>query len=341
MNIGILGGGQLARLLILSGKPLGMDFTVLTEKVSPTTRDLASHVLGDLSEQQVLDQLLDAADVLTFENENIPVAAVNYLSKYKNVFPNSEILALAQDRLSEKTLFQKLAIPTNVFYAVDSVDDLQDAVKQLGFPFILKSRRDGYDGKYHYRMNAASDIDALASKNDLQGHIAEAFVDFDYEISALATRDQQANVVCYDICENQHHQGILHKTFNRADHSLLELALGYLKEIMLAVDYVGTMALEFFVKDNTLLANEIAPRVHNSGHWTIDACYTSQFENHIRAISGLPLGDSRSFMACEMTNVIGQWPDRNKLLQTSGLCLHDYQKAPRLKRKVGHFVVRR
>lgn len=339
MKIGILGGGQLARMLILAGKPLGIDFVVFTPKLSSCTENLAQHVIAELDDIKALDSFAEQVDVITYETENIPVAAVDYLNQHKPVFPGSDTLAITQDRLKEKELFKELAVPTNQFFAIDSASALHQAAELLGLPFMLKSRRGGYDGKYHYRIDSQKSIDDLIAKNNLTGHIAEAFVAFEREISTLAVVARDGEIACYDICENRHTDGILHKTFNRPNDPMAETALRYLNKIASGLPaYAGTIAVEFFVKGQGLLANEIAPRVHNSGHWTIDACYTSQFENHLRAIAGLPLGDTASFAECEMTNIIGCWPDRKQLFNTPALSIHDYQKEPRAGRKLGHIT---
>ncbi len=338
MKIGILGSGQLARMLILAGKPLGMDFVVFTPQLSATTEHLSDHVIAALDDQQALQRFVEQAEVITYETENIPVETVSYLNQQKPVFPGEEALAITQDRLQEKQLFRRLAVPTNDFYAVDSISELHEAVKILGFPLMLKSRRNGYDGKYHYRLNDSDDIKSFLKKESvLSDLIAEKFVEFDREISVLAIADCEDNLAFYDICENQHRDGILHKTRNFPEDPLSELAFSYVKKIIGALRcYVGVIAVEFFVQGEKLLANEIAPRVHNSGHWTIDACYSSQFENHLRAITGLPLGSTQSFARCEMTNIISAWPDRDALWRQSNLAVHDYQKTAREGRKLGH-----
>lgn len=338
MKIGILGAGQLARMLILAGKPLGMEFVLFTDKISPTTANLAEHVVGKLDDVQRLNQFAEMVDVVTYENENISVDAVTHLNKQVNVYPDVRALAVTQDRLQEKKLFRQLAIPTNDFYAVDNGDDLQKAARELGFPFIVKSRQGGYDGKHHYRITDLKALEELLKSDSLAGYIAERFVNFDREISGIAVRNLKEEIVCYDICENQHQDGILYKTINQPVDSFSQIALNYVKKIMCEFNYVGTIAVEFFVNGDGLLANEVAPRVHNSGHWTIDACYCSQFENHLRAISGLPLGNPASFAQCQMQNIISVWPDRKPLLETFGLSLHDYQKAARPGRKLGHFT---
>lgn len=338
MKVGILGAGQLARMLILAGKPLGMDFVLFTDEISPTTANLAEHVVGKLDDSETLNQFAEMVDVVTYENENISVDAVTDLNKRVPVYPGIRALAVAQDRLQEKKLFRQLAIPTNDFYAIENSDDLQKAARELGFPFIVKSRRGGYDGKHHYRITDSQYLEKLLKSDFLAGHIAEAFVNFDREISGIAVRNLKKEIVCYDICENQHQDGILRKTINQPVDPFSEIALNYVKRIMREFNYVGTIAVEFFVKGDDLLANEIAPRVHNSGHWTIDACYCSQFENHLRAISSLPLSNPVSFAQCQMQNIISEWPDRKPLLETAGLSLHDYQKTARVGRKLGHFT---
>lgn len=333
MRVGIIGSGQLAQMLIQSGKPLGVEFTVFTTQVNKTTEGLADHIVSALEVGPKLDEFVDQCDVITFENENLPVELLESIEKKKPIYPSLLSLATAQDRLKEKTLFEQLSISTNRFMPVNSKADLLEATKVLGFPCVLKSRRNGYDGKQQVVVKnpeMMSKIDEML----LYDSIMESFVAFDREVSIIAVCRRNRETVFYDLCENQHEQGILRQTQNKPNDSLVEQAKEIVCRLITHFDYVGTIALEFFVKDGQLLANEIAPRVHNSGHWTIEGAKTSQFENHIRAICGLPLGDTASVGECTMTNCIGTLPNPPSLPE--GVILHDYLKDPRPGRKLGH-----
>lgn len=335
MTIGILGGGQLARMLILSGKPLGLNFVVYCDKVTDTIANLAEIVIGELDQFEQLDQFLNKVDVVTFENENIPEATLNYLKGKTQLRPTEQAIYHAQDRLHEKTLFNELDIATNQYRTIDSEQDLKTAANELGLPLVLKSRRLGYDGKNQYLIKTAADLEkanALALKN----YLAEEFVAFDREVSIVAVRSADDECRAYDLCQNHHEQGILRISENKKNDPLWQDAFNAIEKILNKFNYIGVLALEFFVKDNQLIANEMAPRVHNSGHWTMNGCVCSQFENHVRAIAGLPLGSVESTTHCIMTNIIGEWPDRQALQQTANLAIHDYQKTPRTNRKLGH-----
>lgn len=342
MRVGILGGGQLARMLILAGKPLGLDFVVYTAEITATTANLAEHVVGELTDLEAIDQFCKQVDVVTFENENIPLDAVAVIEEKYTLHPGSHFLANAQDRVFEKQMFKKVGIPTNQYFAVNVSEDLTEAVEQLGLPMIVKSRRLGYDGKHQYVLQSQADVQALIAANEdtLDDTIAEQFIAFEREVSIIAARDQQGAIVTYDLCENVHEQGILRTTKNRPGDPLQEIAANYGQQLMAAYDYVGVLACEFFVKDGQLLANEVAPRVHNSGHWTLEGSVTSQFENHLRAICGLPLGSTESRCRCQMINCISRMPEQKaELLSAPDSHWHDYQKIPRPNRKVGHITI--
>lgn len=334
MKVGILGAGQLARMMILTTKHLGIDFVLMCQEVTATTRDLAEHIVADFSDQQALAAFCDAVDVVTFESENIEAEAVDFILSRRPLFPGRKALLTAQDRLLEKRLFNQLGIATNDYMAVDCFDDVLDAAEQFSLPLVLKARRLGYDGKHQYRIADQADLDALRD-NDWSGFLAEAFVDFSHEVSIIGVRNGEGAIRCYDLCHNHHQRGILRETKNVIDDPLFSAAELALTQVMRCFDYVGVLTIEFFVANGTLVANEIAPRVHNSGHWTIEGAKVSQFENHVRAIVGLPLGAVTSLTSCTMTNAIGQMPERQPVMAQGGY-YHDYQKAPRPGRKLGH-----
>lgn len=338
MKVGILGGGQLAQMLIQAGELLGCEFVIYSPAIADSTRGLADYVIGEYTDKEKLNEFLEKVDVITFENENLPVDILEYIATKKTVYPQAAILAQTQDRALEKKLFAELDIPTNENYCIDNSDDLKKVADKLGFPFVLKTRREGYDGKGQYVLKSNADIEAF-NDDKLKNTIAEKFVKFDREISAIGVRNALGDVAFYDICENKHDHGILISTKNKKNDPLQELACEYLQRIMQHFNYVGVMAFEFFVKEGRLFANEIAPRVHNSGHWTIEGATSSQFENHLRAISGMPLGATDSIGFSIMLNCIGSMPDKVSILKNKNAYYHDYLKSPRPKRKLGHITI--
>lgn len=339
MKIGILGAGQLARMLILAGKPLGFDFVTYSSSIQDTTRDLAPGILGDFENREALAQFTKACDLITYENENIPQPATAQLEQTHPLHPPVAALTCANDRLNEKRCFQTLDIPTNAFHPVNAKSDLTHAAKALGFPFVLKSRRFGYDGKHQWILKDATQC-AEFPEETCQNLLAEAFVAFDREVSIIAVRSQTGELAFYDLCENTHERGILMQTVNRPNDALHPAACDYAQRLLEHVNYVGVLACEFFVKDHQLIANEIAPRVHNTGHWTIEGAQTSQFENHLRAIAGLPLGGTESIALCIMQNCLGEMPALHAVLENPRAHVHNYQKTPRPMRKVGHVTIR-
>ena len=343
MKIGILGGGQLSQMLALAGIPLGINFCFYFPNKRHSLDYLALNHLGQVhygeyDDVHKLQQFAEQIDVITYENENIPIWTLDFLSKNKAVYPDKNALKISQDRLFEKHTFCELKIPTNQYFEVNTIEEAEVAAKILGYPFILKKRTQGYDGKGQVKVNNFSDLSKISLEH-YTNTIAEEFITFDREVSLIAARNPKNEIVFYDLCENAHINGILFKTVNRVNDPIFELARSYLEKIMLSLNYVGILTAEFFQIGNKLIANEMAPRVHNSGHWTIDACITSQFENHIRAILNLPLGDSRSITNACMCNILSKMPDINELLRFNGLCLHDYQKSPEIGRKLGHITL--
>jgi len=337
VNIGILGGGQLSRMLALAGMPLGLTFHFYFPKAPHSLQSLGKVMHGEYDDLEQLDAFANQVDVITFENENIPTDVIVHLKKKTPVFPDENALAVSQDRLLEKRFFLKNAIPTNRFIEIHHRDDIDEVIEAFGFPFILKKRTHGYDGKGQVKINGHKDVAALPT--DYFHHVlAEEFVHFDREVSLIMAVNAHGSV-SYDVCENTHRHGILIKTQNKKQDAIFDLALDYLTHITRALNYVGVLAVEFFQVGDRLLANEMAPRVHNSGHWTIDACVTSQFENHLRAIAGFALGSPQSVSEAVMLNMIGKMPDRAALLGFPKLCLHDYEKEPRVGRKLGHVTL--
>lgn len=340
-TIGILGGGQLARMLALAGAPLGHRFLVVDNVEEACASQVAPMMRADWRDFAVLEQFAAKIDVATFDFENVPADTAQWLTEHTSVFPNPAALAVAQDRLAEKQLFRAIGLCTPEFAAVDSRDELEAAVARIGLPAVLKTRRLGYDGKGQAVLRSAADIERAWT--DLGGVplILEAFVVFDFEVSVIAVRSRTGEFRHYPLTRNWHSSGILSASLAPlASISGLEsVAVAHARTLAERLDYVGVFALELFVVDGVLLANEMAPRVHNSGHWTIEGTACSQFENHVRAVLGLPLGDTAAIGCSVMLNWIGELPDAIGVLAEAGAHWHDYGKSPRAGRKVGHATV--
>ncbi len=345
-TVGILGGGQLARMLALSGAPLGLRFLVLDTVADACAGQFAPMVVGDYTDKGALSEFASKIDVATFDFENVPADSARWLADRVPVFPKPRALAVAQDRLAEKTLFRELGIPIPGFADIADREALDAAVAELGTPCILKTRRLGYDGKGQFRIKSAADVDAawnaLGPQAATVGLILEAFVAFQRELSVVAVRGRDGEFRAWPMTENWHVDGVLSASLApaRVDASTQATALSHAKRLADALDYVGVFALELFQRDGELLANELAPRVHNSGHWTIEGSETSQFQNHLRAVLGLPLGSTRMLGHACMLNWIGAMPDAAPLLREAGGHWHDYGKEARAGRKVGHATLR-
>jgi 5-(carboxyamino)imidazole ribonucleotide synthase len=345
-TVGILGGGQLARMLALSGAPLGLRFRVLDTVADACAGQFVPLTVGDYRDEAALAEFASQVDVATFDFENVPAESAQWLSERVPVFPNPRALSIAQDRLAEKTLFRELGIPVPDFADIDSRAALDAAVAELGTPCILKTRRLGYDGKGQFRIKSAADVDAawdaLGAQAGTVGLILESFVAFEREMSVVAVRGQDGEFRAWPLTENWHVDGVLSASLApaRVDAAMQAVALSHARKLAEALDYVGVFALELFCRDGELLANELAPRVHNSGHWTIEGSETSQFQNHLRAVLGLPLGDTRMLGVACMLNWIGEMPDAVAVLGEASGHWHDYGKQPRAGRKVGHATLR-
>lgn len=340
MKIGILGGGQLARMIALAGYPLGLQFIVLDPDPKAGAASLSEHLLGAYDDPALLKELAEKADVVTYEFENVPAHIAEYLSSQTTVYPPAEALAVAQDRLLEKNFFNALGIGTAPFAAVDNLQDLQTAMQTIGYPAILKSRRMGYDGKGQVVLRTEQDLASAWDSMAGAPSIVEGFVPFRREVSIIAARRPSGDIVFYPLSENQHSGGILRVATACSEDALQTTAEDYVKRLLEKLDYVGIIALELFDVDGNLLANEFAPRVHNSGHWSIEGSETSQFENHLRAILDLPLGSTQTRGFAAMVNFIGGLPSTNAVLGLDQAHLHLYDKSPRKGRKVAHATVR-
>ena len=344
MTVGILGGGQLGRMLALAGYPLGLRFRVLDTYHDAPAGELAELVVGEsFDDREALARFASGLTLVTYEFENVPVDAARYLESQVPVYPPPAALEASQDRLTEKDFFRQLNIPTPEFEPVASHDTLDAALRTLGTPAVLKTRRLGYDGKGQRIVRQAAD--AQGAWDTLQGTplILEAFVPFDREVSLLSVRGRDGSTAFYPLVENYHHEGILRRSIAPAPATpptLQAQAEEYGRRVLEALDYVGVLAIEFFQRGNTLLANEMAPRVHNSGHWTIEGAETSQFENHLRAVLGLPLGATTPRGHSVMLNLIGAIPDRAAALAVPNAHVHLYAKEPRPGRKLGHITLR-
>ncbi|HYP91578.1 MAG TPA: 5-(carboxyamino)imidazole ribonucleotide synthase [Polyangiaceae bacterium] len=341
-RVGVLGAGQLGRMLGIAGRSLGLELDFLDPTPgSPAAAVGALHV-GEYTDESSLARLA-GADVVTFEFENVPVAAVKSLEARVKVAPGSAALEVAQDRLHEKTCFRSLGIATPPFEAVSSWPELSAALSRIGLPAVLKTRRFGYDGKGQAVLRSEAEAKAAFEQLGAAPLILEGFVRFQRELSIIAVRSASGETACYPLVQNHHASGILRKTVAPApdvSDASKQAATQYIEKLLAELDYVGVLALELFEVDGQLLANEIAPRVHNTGHWTIEGAVTSQFENHLRAILGLPLGITDAISPCAMLNLIGAAPDARAVLAVPDAHLHWYGKAPRPGRKVGHITVR-
>jgi len=341
-TVGIVGAGQLGRMLALAGYPLGLHCLFLDRSAESPGAQVAPILVGELEDPGKLAELASRSDVLTFDWENISGAALAPLEKVTTIRPPRRALEVSQDRLLEKALFSALKIPVAAHVAVDTKDELLRATRRLGSRGILKTRRMGYDGKGQYPLEGPEDVDAAWDRIGAQGLIYEEFQDFSREVSLIGARSAAGGIVYYPLTANTHSGGILRFSIAPFSHARLErMARRHLKKVMENLDYVGILTMEFFVVGGRLIANEMAPRVHNSGHWTIDGCVTSQFENHLRAICDLPLGSTRPLGHTAMINFLGSMPDKERLLAVDGLAFHDYGKEPRPGRKLGHCTITR
>jgi 5-(carboxyamino)imidazole ribonucleotide synthase len=337
-TVGILGGGQLARMLALAGAPLGVRFLVVDSAADACAGQVAPLLQADWRDFSALARFADRIDVATFDFENVPADTAHWLSERTRVFPNPRALAVAQDRLEEKTLFRELGLDTPPFAVVDSRADLDAGLAAVGCPAVLKTRRLGYDGKGQFRIRSAADVDAAWQALGGVPLILEAWFAFEREVSVVGVRGRDGSFATYPLVQNWHTQGILSATLAPAPDAgeLDAAARRHARAVAERLDYVGVFALELFVRDGELFGNEMAPRVHNSGHWTIEGSACSQFENHLRAVLGLPLGDTGALGTSVMLNFIGELPDARPLLAEPRAHWHDYGKAPRAGRKVGH-----
>lgn len=339
-TVGIFGGGQLGRMLAQAALPLGVNCTFFEAGT-----DCPSAALGpviDNTQANSLQQFMQSADVFSLEFENTPLQDVDVLIQQHTLHPPRQALATAQNRLLEKALFDELAIPVAPYSAVHTQADLEQAAKTQGLPLVVKTATGGYDGKGQFVVRESAQIaQAWAELGAAAPLIAESFVSFSREVSIIAVRGQDGEVRTWPLAENHHHHGILSHSIVPAPDSndLLPVAQDYITRLLNHLNYVGVLTLELFVTEEGLYANEMAPRVHNSGHWSIEGAVCSQFENHMRAVAGLPLGSTELIKPSVMINIIGQHPDSSAVLALNGAHLHLYGKSERAGRKLGHITL--
>ncbi|MBI3817187.1 MAG: 5-(carboxyamino)imidazole ribonucleotide synthase [Planctomycetes bacterium] len=339
MRIGILGGGQLGRMLALAGYPLGHTFTFLDKSADAPMAPLAKGIVADYTDSTAVESLAQNSDVVTWEFENVGGSAPASIAKFTPIFPTPRALQIKEDRLNEKQFFCSLGIPTADFMDASTPGGLRDAIAKIGLPVVLKARRLGYDGKGQTVIHNDSEIENALRNIGSVPVIVEKLIPFERELSIISVRDKIGNIIYYPIGENVHRTGILRWSIAPAplpNPAILKQATDAARNVLEELNYVGVLAIEFFEVKGRLLANEFAPRVHNSGHWTMDGAETSQFENHIRAITGMPLGGTAVRSRTAMINIIGDVPDIRPIMSIPGLHLHLYGKQPRDGRKVGH-----
>lgn len=342
MKVGVLGGGQLGRMLALAGIPLGFRFRFFDPSPGAPAGAVGQLVVAQWDDVAALDRFADGLDLVTYEFENVPLHTVDELERRLPVYPPRAALATAQDRVSEKECFNRLGIPTAPYTAVSNVSDLFEAVERLGLPAILKSRRMGYDGRGQSLIRHGSEVERAWENVGATDSILEGVVPFDRELSILSARSRTGSIVHYPLVENEHREGILRLSLAPAADvpgDLRDRAEEYARSVLEGLNYVGLLAIELFQRGNELIANEMAPRVHNSGHWSIEGAVTSQFENHLRSIAGLPLGVADPVGHSAMLNLIGTAPDPATVLGIDGAHIHLYGKADRARRKIGHVTV--
>ena len=342
MHVGIVGGGQLGRMLWLAGTSLGIDCITLDPAARSSASQVGPSIVGDFDDRQALARLADGVDVVTYEFENVPVESARFLAELVPVLPPLEALGCAQDRVREKALFSEIGLPTADHRAVETLEELQEALERIGTPAVLKTRRLGYDGKGQAVIrDPLLAEDAWRSIGERPA-IVERLVGFERELSIIAVRGRDGSTACYPLVENHHSDGILRSSIAPAPDVTPDLqtkAEIHIRALMDRLDYVGVIAIELFQLEGRLLGNEMAPRVHNSGHWTIEGAETSQFENHLRAVCGMPLGSCSPRGSSLMVNLIGSLPDPANVMEVPGAHLHLYGKEPRPGRKLGHVTL--
>lgn len=340
VTVGIVGAGQLGRMMALAGTPLGINFVFLDANADAPAARLGEMVIGRFDDLAALEALASRVDVVTFDVENVPAKVLKKIGEHTPVWPSADALDTAQDRLSEKTLFTELGIPTPSFVAASTEQELMDAAIDCGFPCVVKTRRMGYDGRGQRFLHSVDDVSTAWNSLNSDALIVESFVHFDREVSIIVARNRHGDVVHYPLASNSHRNGILHVSEAPwHDERDTALAQNYAAKLLSHFDYCGVLTIELFSTKDGLLVNEIAPRVHNSGHWTIEGAETSQFENHLRAILNWQLGSTAPRGHSAMINFLGRMPDANTCYAVPGMHFHSYGKSNRPSRKVGHGTI--
>lgn len=343
-TVGILGGGQLGYMLALAGYPLGLHFRFLDPSPEAPVGRIAHRVTAPFDDRKALEKFAAGLELVTYEFENVPVESARFLEKRVPVAPAPVALEVAQDRLPEKEMFRRLGIGTTEYVAPKAGEDLSAALKKIGYPAVVKTRRMGYDGKGQWILRSEEEFAALREELPKVPLLVERFVEFSRELSVIAARSKTGEIAIYRLVENQHREGILRLSIAPAPQlsaGLQQSGEQAARKVLEALEYVGVLAIEFFeCRNGELLANEMAPRVHNSGHWTIEGAVTSQFENHLRAVAGWPLGSTANTGHSAMINLIGELPNSADVLSLEDAHLHLYGKEPRAGRKLGHVTLR-
>ena len=342
MIVGVLGAGQLGQMLALAGRRLGLQFRFLSPDADAPVGKFSELIVAEYSNEAALAHFVEGLDVVTYEFESIPAESVRFVAAKVPTFPAPAALEPAQDRANEKECFERLSIPTAPFAVVEAMGEVRAAIEHVGLPAVLKSRKLGYDGKGQAVIRTRDEIGNAWVKVSGVPSIVESMVRFTRELSILAVRSRTGEMAFYPLVENHHSEGILRFSLAPAPNVAPEIqrkAEEYATRVMENLGYVGVLAIEFFETPSGLIANEMAPRVHNTGHWTIEGADTSQFENHLRAITGLPLGSTDMGGAAGMVNVIGIEPDVARLRELQDVHVHMYGKTPAPRRKLGHITV--
>lgn len=336
VTIGVLGGGQLAMMMGTAAASLGITLKVLDPNPTCPASYTASVVEGDYTDLPTLLAFAEQVDRITFEFENVNTQVLSRLSASVPLLPGLAALSMAQDRSQEKAFFVEHGVPCADYRVAKDQAALEAAVQALSGDVIVKTCRDGYDGKGQASVQPGDDVHSLFARLGGVPLIVEKRIRFDRELSLIAARDEQGRVVCYPLTENQHHEGILRRSQPVDEPHWQRAAEQMTIPLLETLDYIGVMTVEYFFCEGQWIANEIAPRVHNSGHWTIEGAHTSQFEQHLRAVAGMPLGDPRVKGFPVMRNCIGTWPDPQRWAEAPTVYCHDYHKTPRSGRKLGH-----
>ena len=338
MRIAIFGAGQLAMMMIEASSDLGHEFIVIDPASQPPASKLAKHYMVEYNDEEILKFVASECDIATIDFENVDISALKYLENHIKVSPPSNALKICQDRLYEKKLFTELGINVTEYHSVNNINDIEDIVFDDKSNYLLKSRRFGYDGKNQLKCDEEKELlNNLLSKNDC---IIEKIVDFTTEVSLICVRQDEDTIFFYPLVENFHRSGILrYSIFPYSNASLQDIAEEYATNLLNYFNYVGVLVIEFFVSnDGSLIANEMAPRVHNSGHWSIEGCSISQFESHIRAITGQLSSFADDFKPSIMMNILSKYPKPEKISELGEHYMHSYNKEERDLRKLGHIT---